>query len=387
MVELFGGEPTLRDDLIEIVNLGRSYGLRPRIVTNGIRLADEAYCRELCQAKVHFRFAFDGPTPEIYMRLRKNPNAYEKKMKALDNLKKWSRRKNSILCCVARGINEQYVGELIQFCHDNMTIIDELGLIPLTENWEPGTYESVETTTAEDVEHMVERSVPGGHVEFFPAGIAHGLRIARLFFRRNKRSRTLMLGGVHPNCESMALLVSDGKQYRSINHDLKMSIRQIAQEIIQLNRRIESKLTRLDPHKRWQRLRGQLLITRTFFPLLRRAVDLRPILKGRPFAALMKMLWGLARGRRSRDVFYEHTSLPRILPVTVLPFEPYSTIDADRLSNCKAVFVYEDVDTGQIKTSPACTWDLYRNELLKRVSDKYGIAGRRVESVEVVSMD
>ena len=183
MVELFGGEPTMREDLLEIIKIGRTHGLKPRVVTNGIRLADEDYCRELCEAKVRFRFAFDGRSPEIYQRLRRNPGAYEKKMKALANLAKHSRRRHAILCCAARNINEDYIGDLIDFCHENMGIVSELGLIPLTENWPAGEFEHVERTTLEDAERMVERSVHGGEVDFVPAGMVHGLRKARTFSR------------------------------------------------------------------------------------------------------------------------------------------------------------------------------------------------------------
>ncbi len=46
-VQLFGGEPTVRKDLFEIIKIAQSYGLRVRVVTNGLRLADEEYCRSL----------------------------------------------------------------------------------------------------------------------------------------------------------------------------------------------------------------------------------------------------------------------------------------------------------------------------------------------------
>ena len=42
-IQHFGGEPTVRKDLIEIIRLSRSYGLPTRVVTNGVRLADEEY--------------------------------------------------------------------------------------------------------------------------------------------------------------------------------------------------------------------------------------------------------------------------------------------------------------------------------------------------------
>jgi uncharacterized radical SAM superfamily Fe-S cluster-containing enzyme len=37
VVQLFGGEPTVRRDLFEIIRLARSAGLRPRVVTNGLK--------------------------------------------------------------------------------------------------------------------------------------------------------------------------------------------------------------------------------------------------------------------------------------------------------------------------------------------------------------
>ncbi len=372
MVQLFGGEPTMREDLVDIVNLARTYGLGTRIVTNGLRLADEAYCRKLCDAKVHFRFAFDGPNREVYERLRKNPDAYDKKVKALANLKKWSKRKNTILCCAARNVNEEYIGDLIQLCHDNMDIIDEFGLLPLTENWEEGSCEFGETTTCEDAERMVAQAVPDGEVEFFPAGLLHGLRTARSFFRRGKRARYLMLGGNHPNCETMAFLISDGRRYRSANHYLKMRVSEITTEIPRLARALEPKLARLDPTKRFQRLRGQLLAIRAYLPLVVRAIDLRRIFRGSPLTALLKILGGLARGGRPRDVFTSHLAIGRVLPVYILPFAEHRVIDAQRLFECTAVFAYEDVETGRIRTSPACTWDLYRDQHLRRVSEKYG---------------
>ena len=77
-VNLFGGEPTVRDDMFEIVEIGQRYGLDMRLVTNGLKLADEEYCRKICDAGLHVLLAFDGKDPKIYERLRKSPDAYEK---------------------------------------------------------------------------------------------------------------------------------------------------------------------------------------------------------------------------------------------------------------------------------------------------------------------
>jgi len=41
---------------------------------------------------------------------------------------------------------------------------------------------------------------------------------------------------------------------------------------------------------------------------------------------------------------------------------------------CGAGFAYEDVDTGEIKTIPACTWWLYNKPILKKIAEKYAAA-------------
>ncbi len=378
MLELFGGEPTVREDLVEIVKLARRYGLKSRVVTNGLRLADEEYCRKLCETGIRFRVAFDGRDPAIYSRLRRNPGAYEKKLKALENLRKYSRRKNAILCCAARKINEDHMGDLLDFCHEHLDSIDTLGLIPLAETWESGTFEESDVqTTREDVEHMIERCVVGGDVDFVPAGVAYHLQRARSFFRPRSQSEYLMLGGVHPDCETLTLLVSNGRQYESINHYLRVPLRQIAEEILERSRRIEPKLAKLDTRRRLHRWRGQAIVARAFGPLFWRAFDRTKLFKGNAVVATLRILAGLIRGTRFRDLAYRHLNPPRVLRVVVLPFEEYYSIDASRLRNCKAVFAYENVDTGKIETVPLCVWgSVYRNDILRRIAGKYGKATR-----------
>ena len=66
VVNLFGGEPTVRDDMFDIIDIGRKYGIEMQVTTNGLRLADEEYCRKLCEARVGLRIGFDGRNREIY---------------------------------------------------------------------------------------------------------------------------------------------------------------------------------------------------------------------------------------------------------------------------------------------------------------------------------
>jgi molybdenum cofactor biosynthesis enzyme MoaA len=377
VVQLFGGEPTLRDDLLEIVALAKRFGLKPHIVTNGLKLADEAYCWKLCEARVPLRLAFDGRSPDIYDRLRRNRGAYEKKVKALENLKKLSHRKHTIIACAAWGVNDEYFGDLFQFVHDNRDLIGDVGVIPLTENWKPGEFDGAKTTTMEDVERIVRQAIPGGEVEFIPSGLAYSMRKPRSFFRKSPRSEVLLLAGVHPNCESMTLLVSDGTTYRGINHYLKKPLSQVAVELARLSDGIAPRLDRLDRSKFFQRLRGQWLCIRTFTPWAFRSIRFVRLADGRPVRALLKLVFGALFRRQSAEGPVSGRRPRRLLRVGVLPFEEQHSIDAARMENCKAVFAYEDVADGRVKTIPACLWYPYRNPLLEKLSRKYGVAGRK----------
>jgi uncharacterized radical SAM superfamily Fe-S cluster-containing enzyme len=72
-VQLSGGEPTMRDDLPEIVALGRRLGFGfVQVNTNGLRFAREpSYLKALKEAGLSSVFLqFDGTQDEIYERLR-----------------------------------------------------------------------------------------------------------------------------------------------------------------------------------------------------------------------------------------------------------------------------------------------------------------------------
>lgn len=72
-IQLSGGEPTLRDDLPEVIALGKEKGFPFfQLNTNGLRLAsDEVYVRRLAEAGLDTVFLqFDGVTERPYQKLR-----------------------------------------------------------------------------------------------------------------------------------------------------------------------------------------------------------------------------------------------------------------------------------------------------------------------------
>ncbi len=380
VIQLFGGEPTVRDDLLEICAIAYKHGLEVHLTTNGLRFADEEYCKMVCQAWVGLRFSLDGLTPDIYARLRNNPRACQQKLQGLENLKKHSKRRITIISCAGKGINDKSLAELLQYCHDNRDLISDLGIIPLAQDWEEGEFESVGRTTMEDVEKMVSQAVPEGGVEFIPAGLSYWLRKPRSFFRDNPHSEVLLLAGVHPNCESFSFLISDGQKYRGINYYLNKPFAEAAAELIGLLMKIDPRLSRLDPKKSLQRLRGRFLIVMTLAPWLLSAVNFRRLAGGNRFLGLLKIGWRVLVRKLSKR-FSKRIALRRrpvpALRIAVLPFEEQNAVDAARMENCKAVFAYEDVENDRIGTVPVCLWYPFRNALLEKIAAKYGtVAGK-----------
>ncbi|TFG76473.1 MAG: radical SAM protein [Chrysiogenales bacterium] len=53
-IDFTGGEPTLREDLVELITYAEDLGLITGLLTNGVRLADAAYIRQLKQAGLDY---------------------------------------------------------------------------------------------------------------------------------------------------------------------------------------------------------------------------------------------------------------------------------------------------------------------------------------------
>ncbi len=82
-VSLGGGEPALRDDLVEIVSTLLERGIRTRVLTNGVAMVP-ALARELLDAGLReFSFSLDSLDPKIQEEMDNTPGAYSKRLRNL----------------------------------------------------------------------------------------------------------------------------------------------------------------------------------------------------------------------------------------------------------------------------------------------------------------
>lgn len=116
LLQLSGGEPTLRDDLPELVRFAKEAGCSyVQVNTNGIRLAREsAYARALAEAGLDIVFLqFDGTRADIYRTLR-GQDLLETKMQAIRVCSDLGLGV-TLVPTVVKGVNDDNLGELIAF--------------------------------------------------------------------------------------------------------------------------------------------------------------------------------------------------------------------------------------------------------------------------------
>jgi hypothetical protein len=372
-LKLFGGEPTVRKDLPEIVRCARRAGLSTSIVTNGIKLDDADYCSELLDTRAKLIFSFDGRDPEVYRRLRGDAKVYERKLKALDNIRRRGRAKVTIMCVIAVGINDHLIGDLFDFCHERIDMIQALEFIPLARTWEPGSIEAdgAEITAMEDAERIVAKAAPGGNLEFLPAGLTPYNHIAKYL-----PMPRLTFAGAHPNCESIAFLVSDGEKYVPISSFLKgRSLHDAIDALIRRDEAVGRRMARL----RWlpgplERLAGRAFSLGALGATLLKAVDGRAILGRHVAWKSLCILTGLLAGKKPKEVLRKHTRLRNVLRVVMLPFEEIRTLDSAKLVRCPAAFAHLSPDTGRAVLVPVCAWGLYKDDIMRHITEKYAAA-------------
>ena len=109
ILQLSGGEPTLHPGILDIIRYARTKVKYVMLNTNGLRLTDEDFVRQLVfDNKFEVYMQFDG-TDELRGR-----SVHKTKLRALELLKQYG-IPCTLVCTVTPGVNEHLLGEIIQF--------------------------------------------------------------------------------------------------------------------------------------------------------------------------------------------------------------------------------------------------------------------------------
>lgn len=125
-VQFSGGEPTMREDLVEIIKKAKEMGFpQVQIASNGVRIAQEpGYAQKLKDSGLNTVYLhFDGVTPKTNPLLKIHE-------KAIENLR--AVRLGTVLVpTIIRGRNDNEVGDIIRFAIKNISVIRGVNFQPI----------------------------------------------------------------------------------------------------------------------------------------------------------------------------------------------------------------------------------------------------------------
>lgn len=162
-LQLSGGEPTVRDDLPEIIKIAKNMGFSHiQINTNGLRIAqDKSYLKALKEAGADLIYLqLDGVSDDIYRIIRGRDLAGIKR-KAIENCAEMEIGVQFVPVII-RGVNDGEIGDIIRLAKEYMPTVRGIHFQPVSYF---GRYEiapdNENRATLPEILHAMEEQTDG----------------------------------------------------------------------------------------------------------------------------------------------------------------------------------------------------------------------------------
>jgi len=238
-IQYSGGEPTVREDLAELVQMANEMGfMHVEINTNGIRMAQSPeYCRELKRAGTSTVYLqFDGVTPEPYINAR-GFNLLPLKIRAIENLHKAGLNSIVLVPVLIRGVNDGQVGDIMRFAMEHHHAVRAVNFQPVafTGRISKGEREKMRITIP-DLMRLMEEQTNGliKCADWFPIPAANPFS-RFMGYLKEKKSVDF---STHPQCGMATYLIVEDGEIKPITHYI--DINQFIESLENGNRMIEN---------------------------------------------------------------------------------------------------------------------------------------------------
>ncbi|MHA1754847.1 MAG: tetraether lipid synthase Tes [Candidatus Odinarchaeia archaeon] len=128
-IQITGGEPALRDDIVEIIKIIKEEGVRHiQFNTDGIRIAfDKTLANRIREAGVNTLYmSFDGTTPET------NPKNHWEVPYAIQNCREANRMGVVFVPTVINTVNDHDLGNIIRIAGHNLDVVRGVNFQPVS---------------------------------------------------------------------------------------------------------------------------------------------------------------------------------------------------------------------------------------------------------------
>jgi uncharacterized radical SAM superfamily Fe-S cluster-containing enzyme len=212
-LQFSGGEPTVRDDLPDLVRMAKEMGFRHvEVNSNGIRMAESVeYCRTLKKVGVSTIYLqFDGVTAKPYI-VARGHNLLPIKVKALENLKKGGFRSVVLVPVLVGGLNDDQVGDIIRFAIKHHDIVRCINFQPVSITGRINKKDRAKMRiTIPDLMRLAEEQTDGliKRSDWYPVPAAAPF----IEFMSSLKNRNYVNFTAHPHCGMASyLIIEDGE--------------------------------------------------------------------------------------------------------------------------------------------------------------------------------
>jgi len=340
-VQFSGGEPTLRDDLPEIVQLARKQlgFLHPEVNTNGIRISkDVAYLKRLVDAGVKVIYlSFDGVDDVVYERLRGEP-LFELKRRVIANCRALGFNKVVLSVTLVKGVNDGQVEGIIDYAVKNSDVVRGVNFQPVSFSGRSDLDSKENRLTIPDFMKLVEEQCFGRikAADFRP--VSSTVPLLRFIEAYTDVPRAIF--SAHPCCGAGTYLFIDKRgRYRTLDTIINLdSLGNILEKAVREYEKVKNDKRR----KEWWKLKYGILI----------ALRMLPSAKNRETRDLIVDV--LTQRSSKPLVHYAHKNT---LLVGCMHFMDAENFDGERAKRCIIHYALPD---GRVV--PFCAYNtIYRN--------------------------
>lgn len=361
-VQFAGGEPTLRDDLPELIEMAKRMGfVQVQIATNGVRMAENpGYCLRLKRTQLSTVYMqFDGVTPEPYLAAR-GFNALPLKLKAIENMRAAGLHNIVLVPTLVRGVNDQQIFDIVQFGADNLDVVRGVNFQPVsfTGRVDRNDLQKQRFTIPDFMESIEEQS--NGMIskeDFF--SVSSVSAISKMM--EAWTNEPMVTFSIHPHCGAATYVFKDKDELLPVTQFVDVEGLMCFLKMLGEKYRgsAGSRLTRL-------------LITERVIHAMPRFVDSSLAPEGVDMIGMMKSFVKGGVGKALVD-FHEKSML-----IGAMHFmDPYN-FDLDRVQRCGIHYATPD---GRV--IPFCTYNIfYRKEIEQKYAKPVDVGASKATEIE-----
>jgi len=219
MLQISGGEPTIRDDLPDIIRKGKELGfVEVMVTTNGVRFAKSIdflkQCKDAGMDAIYLQFdATDDP--EAWKKIR-GVNLWPLKKRVIENCRKLGYFGVMLVPVIAKGVNDHEVGNILDYARDNSDVISGIVFQPVSLCGRISFEELMDLRyTTSDLKLAINKHTNNAIPRFYP--IAFTAKMTRLLAWFDNVPEFSMTS--HKDCGFATIMIIDEKeQWKSLDH-------------------------------------------------------------------------------------------------------------------------------------------------------------------------